>query len=285
MPTNLAYIISSQALGTDGIHQVGYGRNSFDNTEYPLLWTGTGASAVDLMPAGYVAARALSVNGSHQVGGALTSFPGQLHAMVWNGTAASAVDLHPLDALTSTAFCASGTAQYGSAAFSMNSSFFPQYNNFHAFKWNGTADSAVDLNPDGFVNSEIYATNGAIQVGYGVPSNKFEFHALLWHNGDAASVIDLDELMPASLRNGDPGFHQSIAESIDAQGNIFGVAFDLNGDLHAVEWLAVAVPEPSTFVLAALGAFGLIARRQLRQRNSSPRSFGRRHAATKWRLF
>jgi hypothetical protein len=134
-----------------------------------------------------------------------------------------------------------------------------------AIVWSGSANSAVELHPTGFDSSTAYGTNGIYQVGFGsvegdlggIPSNIH--HALLW-NGSAASVVDLNSLLPFSPAD-------SEAYTIDAQGNIFGIA---NG--NAVEWSPV--PEPAAIVLFAAGGFGLFAwRKNYRHRvDRTPRS-------------
>jgi hypothetical protein len=60
-------------------------------------------------------------------------------------------------------------------------------------------------------------------------SPTFFIHARLW-KGTADSAVDLHDLLP-------PGFTNSTAYSIDAAGNIYGLASDSNGVSHAVEWL------------------------------------------------
>ena len=67
-------------------------------------------------------------------------------------------------------------------------------------------------------------------------SNSTGDHAFMW-SGTADSAVDLSPLLPFSAVD-------SHAYSIDAHGNVFGVASDLNGTVHAVEWSPV--PEPST---------------------------------------
>jgi hypothetical protein len=57
----------------------------------------------------------------------------------------------------------------------------------HALRWNGTAESVVDLHPVGFHTSYALDVSGASQVGYGFG---LQNHALLW-NGTAESVVDL----------------------------------------------------------------------------------------------
>src|SRR5262249_39466105 len=120
--------------------------------------------------------------------------------------------------------------------------------------WSGTAASFVDLTPPGSANtvfSEAIDVRGGIQVGFVQVADVD--HAYMW-TGSAASAIDLQSLLPGSMAN-------SRALSIDAAGNIFGVASDTSGHVHAVEWSVV--PEPSTFVLFAAGAgvLGSFARR------------------------
>ena len=105
----------------------------------------------------------------------------------------------------------------------------------HAFLWTGTAASAIDLHPTNlteFVASIAYGTNGVHQVGYAAGNNGS--HAILW-SGTADSAVDLNSLLPFASSD-------STAYSIDAQGNIFGIANGAGG-LHAVEWSPV--PEPA----------------------------------------
>ena len=80
--------IASKANDISGTQQVGHGFNG--NYQHALLWSGTAASAVDLIPSGYNTSAAEDTNGTQQVG---SVFAGHYHAFVWSGTAASAVDL------------------------------------------------------------------------------------------------------------------------------------------------------------------------------------------------
>jgi hypothetical protein len=92
----------------------------------------------------------------------------------------------------------------------------------------------VDLNPTGFVDSVAYATNGSDQVGYGDVNGKgTDLQALLW-TGSAGSFINLQSLLPSNIT-----WVSSAAYSINAAGDIFGLAFSLVSGVdrgYAVEW-------------------------------------------------
>jgi YD repeat-containing protein len=86
---------------------------------------------------------------------------------------------------------------------------------------------------------------------------------LLWR-GTADSAVDLNALLPPTLSG-------SIAYTIDAQGNIWGTAYDSAGNIHAVEWSPV--PEPATFILAVAGAWALFGMRHARFGDPTNSSF------------
>jgi hypothetical protein len=144
---------------------------------------------------------------------------------------------------------------------------------FHATLWNGTAASAVDLNPVGFRSSTAEAISGGQQVGYGYHASG-DVHtprALLW-SGSAASVVDLSPSgflsstargvgggqqvgyahgpsserailwsgTAASAVNLHPsGFYESAATAVD-RGKQVGVGYLLNGPGHALLWNGTA---------------------------------------------
>ena len=218
-----AGITSSQAIGTSGGEQVGVA------DDHAFLWHNTAASAVDLHPAGFASSQAFGTDGVHQVG---IAFGSSAHALLWTGTAASVVDLGPGSAVG-----VAGDEQVGNGLVS---------GTLHALLWHGTAASVTDLHPAfaGTDGSVALATNGSQEVGFlQQPGNPFSGRAVLW-SGSAASAVDLQALLPA-------GFTESWANSIDANGNVFGIAAnDPEGAFHAVEWSPV--PEPSSLGLAAL---------------------------------
>ena len=244
-PTNLLNVTDTTASGTDGVHQVGFGSAALGTT-HALLWSGTGASAVDLHPGGFDSSVAIGTSGSHQVGYGLPTGSDKTHALLWNGTSASAIDLNHPGAMVSMAYGISGNQQVGSAG-------SPSV--LHAALWNSTA-SAVDLNPTGFGYSEALGTSGMQQVGYGYPNGGTPYdderHAL-W-NGSSGSFVDLDLLLPAIFQDNVGPFHQSYAYSMNTLGDIFGFALH-DGDFHAVEW--VVVPEPTSLAGLSLAALAL----------------------------
>lgn len=96
--------------GIGGGQQVGTGSTS--GNDHPLLWRGSAASVVDLIPAGYAVGDAYSTDGTHQVGIALKG-QSTYHAYLWSGTAASAVDLTPNGYSNAFAVRLSGNTQIG----------------------------------------------------------------------------------------------------------------------------------------------------------------------------
>jgi hypothetical protein len=227
-PTNLSGISQSRAFYTDGVQQVGAGLFT-GFFEHALLWNSSANSAVDLHPtqlSNIAHSNALATNGGRQVGFGVVG--GVEHAMMWNGTASSAVELHPTNLAGFVKSKANGTAgneEVGTGSTTANLD--------NALLWTGSASSAVNLHPSQLQNileSRALGTNGAKQVGEGHTTDGFA-HALLW-SGTAASAIDLHPLLPA-------GFMASTADKIDAQGNVFGTAFDENLVVHAVKWVPV----------------------------------------------
>jgi hypothetical protein len=214
------------------------------------LWQGTAASVVDLNPLNYIESIAMGTDGVRQVGEIESAtFPSNNHAAVWTGSANSVIDLNPASGYSTTeAYAVSGTQEVGAG-------YSNSFNTWTALLWNDTAASLVNLNPAGYSETYCRDTNGSIQVGFGyVPGGNSHTKALLWH-GTAGSVENLGAMLPASLPT-------SQATSIDAAGNIFGVAQDTSFNWYAVEW---AVPEPGAFSLIALSSVVLLARRSTKR--------------------
>lgn len=268
---------------------------TFHQDAHAYLWNETGASDVDLHPAGYYSSYALATDGVHQVGMATYSPDTflKMHAMLWSGTSNSAVDLNPANATLSQAEAVSGNFQGGSAFIDSQ---------YHAYLWQGSAESGIDLHPQGYTESFVTTIVGDQQFGYGVkeglgqhplmwsgtaesvvdlsPSNDIGYqglyvtdasdsgiqigfaalnsgtHAVAWQ-GSAESFIDLSTLLDNSQSN--------YAVPLSIEGNvIYGRAFDSGPDhngLWMVKW--TITPEPGTLGLLGIGALGLMRRRRL----------------------
>ena len=218
---NPSGVTSSEALGTSGREQVGFGIPDTGGG-HALLWHGSATSVVDLNPSGFIGSRALGTDGRTQVewGVVATEIPEAHgvthHALLWRGSADSVVDLTPRGFIESEATSTSSGQQVGSG-YSLRDGLM------HALLWRGSAASMVDLGS----GSMAKGTNGREQVGF---SNE---HAVLWH-GTAASVVDLHVFLPQ-------GFESSDAWGIDAVGDIVGSAsgpepYSSNVSSHAILW-------------------------------------------------
>ncbi|HZN64264.1 MAG TPA: PEP-CTERM sorting domain-containing protein [Tepidisphaeraceae bacterium] len=240
----------SSAFGTDGVNQVGGAW--FGNDSHAVMWRGTAASYVDLTPThlGFTDARAHGIHGGRQVGEASrNSEPNRSHAVLWSGTADSAVVLLPPEGFTSaTAHAIHGGEQVGQA-------FNAGQRGRHAVVWHDDPDSAVDLHPAGFDESDALDTNGSQQVGVayhitGFPDTR---RAAVW-SGSAGTFVNLHDFLPA-------GYRQSAAAGIDGEGNVYGIAITTEGVAHQIVWRPV--PEPSgVFIMGAAIMTGLLRRRR-----------------------
>ncbi len=121
-----------------------------------------------------------------------------------------------------------------------------------ALVWAGTADSVVNLHPNGYSSSQALATNGTQQGGWATDALTLNRHAMMW-SGTAASAVDLHAAgytdtritaMTATQQVGDgwtlgaPGAAGSIRHALVWSGTP-GSAVDLNqylppGYKHAV---------------------------------------------------
>jgi hypothetical protein len=126
---------------------------------------------------------------------------------------------------------------------------------YRAGLWSGTAESFIDLHPEGYTSSELYAVYDRRQVGQ---VNLGDYaHAAVW-SGSSNSMIDLHTLLPSR-------FTVSSASGITSDGINFyitGTAYDSGtGRSEAVMW-STPVPEPSVFVGFAMACVALRARRK-----------------------
>lgn len=251
----LSQFSATQAFGTNGSQQVGDGTVG-GGAHHAAMWNGTAASCVDL-GLGFDMSVAVSTNGVYQVGSGREG-PFSWHAIMWKGSPTSYVDLTPAGVINAygVGISSSGNQQVGYADVPAPVGVAPPT---HALVWSGNAQSAVELNPAGYLDSQATATNGVQQIGYagqGALPNNGE-HAFVW-SGTAASAIDLGAVLPA-------GWMSSQATSLDSAGDVFGFATDPSGTEHAVEWIVV-VPEPlGTAAPLFIAATFLMRRRQMRR--------------------
>jgi hypothetical protein len=215
--------------------------SSPQSVEHAALWRGSAASVVDLHPSGIGCERsyARDTDGNRQVGNGYFPTPNTApyRALLWSGTAASVVVLHPAGYTHSFAEGVSGNEQVGYAFNTQGGG------NSRALLWHGTAASVVNLHPADYLTSSALATNGVMQVGSGstlAPGS--QSHALRW-SGTADSALDLHLLLPAEFSQG-----SSIANDIDALGNIVGLAQRPDGSIIAVLWRRISeipIPKPT----------------------------------------
>jgi hypothetical protein len=234
---------SSYALATTGTQQFGYGYpTATPEVTHALLWNDSAASFVDLNPTGFILSAAYAGDARHQAGYGQNK-QNELHALAWSGRADTAIDIHPTSGafMDSRAVTLLGTEVAG---------FGTVQNGYqHAILWTSlSGDSAIDINPTGFLSSEVLGLSALGEVGSGRLANDYSghMHALLW-TPDGLGYVDLSTYLPSR-------YISSEATGIDAAGNIVGFATDsVTGGVHAVEWVS-SVPEP-----ASLAAIGLIA--------------------------
>lgn len=186
----------SQALCSDDTQQGGWGYSA--NGSHALLWSGSSSSYVDLHPSGYMFSYCLGLYNGEQVGYAQNQsyFITASHAYCWHGSSASGIDLHPIGWAYgfSRAKGCHDTEEVGY----VSSVAYPDgdsqgyHTASHAVKWAGSAASAVDLNPVGYVASEAHCTSGTQEGGWGLVFNgtTYSQHAMIW-NGSADTAVDL----------------------------------------------------------------------------------------------
>jgi hypothetical protein len=234
-PLNYWY---SMAMCEDDFQQGGWGYGTLGGI-HALVWNGSADSCVDLNPSGYGFSYCLGVHNGEQVGYAQNQsyFVTASHAMCWQGSAASAVDLHPS---TTYPFSRAMGVHGGEEVGYISSFAYPDgdasgyHTTSHAVKWNGSAASAVDLNPLGYDASEATCTSGTQQGGWAylalpAPTQ----HAMIW-SGTAASAVDLhpaghtDSKVTAIFGN------QQVGEGW------IGAAFGYTSVRHALLWTGAA---------------------------------------------
>ena len=175
---------NSQAMGTSGTEQVGYGESS--GRSHALLWRSGANGPMDLHPKAFIQSYAVAISDGQQVGyGSLNprlefmEESGPFHALLWSDSPGSMVDLHPRGFADSQALGISGGQQVGWGAGATTGNFR------HALLWRSTAASVVDLHaflPPGFVGSiasGVDVKGNIVGVAWGPASDNWN-HAFLW---------------------------------------------------------------------------------------------------------
>jgi hypothetical protein len=214
-PMNL---YDSRAYALDGQHECGsneYFDARYGVNRHAMVWSGSGASAIDLNPARAVSSEANALFGNRQ-GGWARPLSGPTHAGLWSGTAASWADIHPAGWTHSIINSMYGDQQGGHVSGTGMT---------HACIWTGTAESFVDLHPAAATSSEVIAMSGTHQ--YGVATIDGHSHACAW-SGTADSWVDLSP----------PGAIDSFL--LGAFGNVqVGYVVDAAGS-HSCMWSGTA---------------------------------------------
>ena len=129
-------------MDMSGDRQVGWGKYSTER--HALMWSGSAGSVTDLHPQGYTDSLALGVSGTEVVGHAQSNDDGELHALLWEGEG-TPVDLHPEWAELSSATGVGYGVQVGWARVAGAPLLPGNCSVDHAVRWDGTAESAIDL--------------------------------------------------------------------------------------------------------------------------------------------
>lgn len=182
-----------------------------------IIWHGAG-STVDLHPTGARFSSADDCTNDIQVGYA--DFGANANAGYWRGTSPSWVNLHPIGFQSSSIDATDGDQHVGTAfrngsiyaglwdttgSFTNLSPFIPlafandvsngvqvggygDVNLIRACRWNGTAESFVDVHPVGYHRSSLAAIDGTNFVGSAGRSTEWD-HAVLWKSD--GTFVDL----------------------------------------------------------------------------------------------
>ena len=227
---------SALAISSDGQQQCGWGTGfALSNEARAVMWSSSAASFVELGASGYPFSYCTGIDNSVQVGFARNSYAlaTAQHAYLWRGSVFTAVDLHPATVTPfSRANAIRGNDQVGyisNVAYSHE-----DQPGFHttsrAYRWSGTAASAVSLHPAGFDASEAIATNGTQQGGWGyLAGSATPEHALIW-TGAAASVTDLH---PAGFTTSRVN---ALSTTMQAGEGWVGTPFAAGSVRHALAW-------------------------------------------------
>jgi hypothetical protein len=194
------------------------------------IWNANGTTPTNIHPSAWTESHALATSLHNQVGYGINNGSNSQHALLWiNG---AATDLHPTTLLPAassssqaTGISLTGNHQIGYGVGFTNPSLV------HAFLWNNTVASALDLNPSNlnYYNTYGTATTDTQQVGYGNgPASGFQNHALVWNGTNVAIDLHPTALSTGSSQAlGTDGTHQAgYVNSLGASKN----------ETHAYVW-------------------------------------------------
>ena len=281
---------SLTAKAISGTQQVGSAGN------HAFLWSGTAASAVDLNPSGFTSSSADGTNGTQQVGCG-TAPGGQQDPLVWSGTAQSAVDLSQFLPSGLTSSNAVGIDAQGDIVGSANDASghthaiiwepVPEWRGPGGGIFSLAANWTNNSVPNGVDAAAGFSGNitapSTVTLDSPVTLGALIFNSLQSYTLAGASTLTLQTSSGNASINVITGSHQiSVPVIINSDTVISGAGtLDLSGGISGAHTLTVqstltatsiqvdtliiggagaaAVPEPSTLVLLALGAIGLLA--------------------------
>ncbi|MFO1460484.1 MAG: hypothetical protein U1G08_13880 [Verrucomicrobiota bacterium] len=229
----------SQALCSDDVQQGGWGYSVLGT--HALVWNGAADAYVDLHPGGYNFSYCLGVHAGEQVGYAQQQsyFVTASHAYSWHGSSASGVDLHPVG--WTYAFSRAMGCHDGEEVGYVSSLAYPDgdssgyHTTSHAVRWSGSAATALDIHPAGYVASEALCTTVTQQGGWGLVLNGavYSQHAMIW-SGSGETAVDLHPVgYTDSKVTALNGSHQVGEGWVGAQGGYTSVR-------HALVWSGTA---------------------------------------------
>ena len=206
-----------------GLYSASFGSYSGDTTpsagtEIARAQFGTGPYlAYILSDTGLTETWATSIFGGQAVGyGYGTATGGNVHAIRWPSLTAASVILPDAPNIT-------GQTVGGAAATISSAGSFSIATGTHAALWLTSTSTPLDLNPQGFLNSQVAGMSGTQEVGYGFLSGH-DYRALLW-SGSASSTVDLTP----------NGFIRAYAFGVGG-GRQVGAATASNGVMHPLMW-------------------------------------------------
>ncbi|MEQ1947319.1 MAG: hypothetical protein ABL995_09020 [Bryobacteraceae bacterium] len=266
----------SRAMATRSGEQVGYVSSlAYFYGEYSgyqtgtraYKWAGSGASAMDLHPAGFDGSQALATNGIKQGGWGYSAadLASHLHALLWSGDAGSVVDLHPAGYADSRINALSDTIQVGEAWVGVP---YAVGSVRHALAWKGTADSVIDLNqylPAGYTHGVATGIDSEGNIA-GYAFKTINPYVGMYTQADAIAVVFAPGPAPATQlstitldsTNVNPGASVTATVTLGSAAPAGGVTVNFlstNPNI-AVAPAAVTIAEGSTSATASFQALG-----------------------------